>query len=476
MGKYFYYFKETLRNRQKRTGEGYTIYSRTHGTFTPSIFNSVYYSDKSQEMTVAPATESFSLSYAQKNASLIISGSNLLATSFESDDDSYDEFVKSEFVETTGKFKLVRLSGIGSVPSDTWFFPCNFEYKGQLYSGIVPASKIYFETESRTDEYQRRLSFIKGNVKNTFAQELEVVNIVDGRNILIGDIDDIITFTDKRLPKIIYDRLLVNFDEIFPYHYVLYGILGDVIYRKDDVPTVSHLKLRSTTSNAILNITDSRGNDYEVSWQPSTPEGTKFLGLSFIKNAKRPSIPIGYDQDITIDGNLELYEVFGRDYTPTKTFEMNIYKNSAESNRVDKTNQLVFVDTLNGVLRESSSIAEPVFNISASDVPQFNYVYIPAFNRYYFVVELTSMNYNLWRLSLKCDVLMTYKDGIKALNAFVERNESQFDENIVDKLRPIEEGYDVQSTEIPNNLFGNLSIADKYIVVTGAGITIEEEE
>lgn len=269
----------------------------------------------------------------------------------------------------------------------------------------------------------------------------------------------------------------LNLIQLFEYKYTIHSANNEVAANVNEVPPVRHIKFSYSLKEGILDVTGSNGVVNTLKWTVTAPsEGTKFLGLSFVKNAKRPSIPIGYDQDITIDGNLELYEVFGRDYTPTKTFEMNIYKNSAESNRVDKTNQLVFVDTLNGVLRESSNIVEPVFNISASDVPQFNYVYIPAFNRYYFVVELTSMNYNLWRLSLKCDVLMTYKDGIKALNAFVERNENQFNENIVDKLRPIEEGYDVQSTEIPNNLFGNLSIADKYIVVTGAGITIEGEE
>lgn len=468
MAKFYKIHSCGTKNVSGNSGPSYTMrFSAPYGNIFPYFFDGWRYdkvvSIKNSWKSISPYHHSVTMTLAgvtDANVSLGSSSStNTISFTLNpilgSDSMTYDStFSVSSYpaVQVNGAYKVRKLAS--SLTDIGGFIPLSFRYGEKLYYGL------------------------KFNSSNDFAAVTEQPS--SNENIktetISFNIDDKIMFDEGYIPQAWFDSLLLL--QAYEYTYSVFATAGSLLASEKDVPAVKHLKFSvSETKMASLIVTGVNDENYTLTWTiTSPPEGMKFLGLSFVKTSRRPSIPIGYDQDITIDGNLELYEVFGRDYTPTKTFEMNIYKNSAESNRVDKTNQLVFVDTLNGVLRESSSIVEPVFNISESDVPQFNYVYIPAFNRYYFVVELTSMNYNLWRLSLKCDVLMTYKDGIKALNAFVERNEIQFDENIVDKLRPIEEGYDVQSTEIPNNLFGNLSIADKYIVVTGAGITIEEEE
>lgn len=113
---------------------------------------------------------------------------------------------------------------------------------------------------------------------------------------------------------------------------------------------------------------------------------------------------------------------------------LNLYQNTAENNKVDKTASLTSVGTICGVLREQCSVINPSLTIEYDDVPEFNYVYFPLFNRYYFVTNITSIKNGLWQIDLSVDVLMTYKDDITQQTAFIERSESTYDVDKVDDL------------------------------------------
>lgn len=111
-----------------------------------------------------------------------------------------------------------------------------------------------------------------------------------------------------------------------------------------------------------------------------------------------------------------------------------ICTNASEINAVDK--ELTVVATLTGVLKESTSITDPV--ITVSDITQYitaiNYAYIPEFGRYYFVTDIRSVTNNLWEISMHVDVLYTYRDAIRANNAIIERNEAEYDLKLNDGL------------------------------------------
>ena len=119
-------------------------------------------------------------------------------------------------------------------------------------------------------------------------------------------------------------------------------------------------------------------------------------------------------------------------------FAINLYKNTAENNRVDKNSYLTQVGEIEGYLRDETSIINPTIVIEYNKVIDFNYIYISTFNRYYFVNEVQSVRTNLWRLSLSCDVLMTYKDIILNYECYVSRNEYDYNEDIEDKYLPLE--------------------------------------
>lgn len=133
--------------------------------------------------------------------------------------------------------------------------------------------------------------------------------------------------------------------------------------------------------------------------------------------------------------------------------EFTLYKNSAEINRVDKIPFLEIVGTINGVYRVSTSITDITILIEYPKFIDFNYIFIPQFNRYYFVTDVRISNYSLYELDLTVDVLMSYKDALINLNAFVDRNESKSNPMLIDKKRVIEQGVNVEVIEIENDVF-----------------------
>ena len=199
--------------------------------------------------------------------------------------------------------------------------------------------------------------------------------------------------------------------------------------------------------------------DVTGSYTPNIPDGYKLIGFGYSPNASSSSVivPLNTDITVSIDSDFTFYEVYGIYRPPGTTFDINLYQNTSEGNRVDKTNYLTQVGTISGALRSSTSINDLVITYESKLIPNFNYVYIPIFNRYYFVDDITSENYSLWTLALSVDPLMTYKEAIINCNGFVDRCESDFNANIIDKKRVVEEGNTIEVDTVTNELFTNTS-------------------
>lgn len=96
----------------------------------------------------------------------------------------------------------------------------------------------------------------------------------------------------------------------------------------------------------------------------------------------------------------------------------------SEKNRVSKT--LTSILEVSGTLREETSILTPSIMIQTNldtIIYKVNYMYIPDFNRYYFVTNITSIRNNLWRVDGRVDVLQTYRMGIETQTALLARQE-----------------------------------------------------
>ena len=104
--------------------------------------------------------------------------------------------------------------------------------------------------------------------------------------------------------------------------------------------------------------------------------------------------------------------------------DIKIYNNISEQVKVGKT--LINVRDISGELKEACDIINPVIIISGENLSSYNYLYIPIFNRYYFITDIKVIRNNLWEISCHCDVLETYKNEIKKQKAIVARQENAY--------------------------------------------------
>lgn len=117
------------------------------------------------------------------------------------------------------------------------------------------------------------------------------------------------------------------------------------------------------------------------------------------------------------------------------SFDIVFYYNTSEVNAVSKhINQTGIAR--NGVLREESSVIDPVVIVDApaNVVINSNYAQIAQFNRHYFITNVESVNNGLWRVSMHVDVLYTYRNQIRNNSAIIERNENDYDLKLNDGL------------------------------------------
>jgi len=85
-------------------------------------------------------------------------------------------------------------------------------------------------------------------------------------------------------------------------------------------------------------------------------------------------------------------------------------------------------------IKSPSSLISPVL-LLGGDVKDYNYCYIPAFKRYYFINDII-FNEGLWELHCNVDVLASYKDAIGSTNCYITRSSVNYDGTIIDSLYP----------------------------------------
>ena len=196
------------------------------------------------------------------------------------------------------------------------------------------------------------------------------------------------------------------------------------------LPQVVKYQASQTDGVQYFTFDSADGSHTNASYEIPTVTGKKLVGYSTQPNALISEFPVVTDGkiDVNWDYDTVLYEVYDRAApVPDTAFSINLYKNTGERKRVDKTDYLVTVGTISGAFRAACDVQSPDILLEYSKFPDFNYVYIPAFGgRYYFVEKVVSAGKNLWQVSFTEDVLMSFKTGIKKLNAVIERQENDY--------------------------------------------------
>lgn len=134
-------------------------------------------------------------------------------------------------------------------------------------------------------------------------------------------------------------------------------------------------------------------------------------------------------------------------------------------------------------IKSPSSLEAPKVELSTAYPGNFNYAYIPEWNRYYFITDC-SYDEGLWVLQLKVDVLATYKTEIGNASLYVLRSASASDGNIRDTYYPIKanntkhHGYqfnrvvDDHETSIPGDYDSGFIILNVAGTGTAGGSTL----
>lgn len=94
-----------------------------------------------------------------------------------------------------------------------------------------------------------------------------------------------------------------------------------------------------------------------------------------------------------------------------------IVKTYNTENSLNTINKVInFVTNIDVKFKDEVDIYNPIIVIKYDDLIDFNYVYIDKFKRYYFIETVEVFPNKIYHLTLKCDVLMSFKDDI--LNSY----------------------------------------------------------
>lgn len=101
--------------------------------------------------------------------------------------------------------------------------------------------------------------------------------------------------------------------------------------------------------------------------------------------------------------------------------DIYLYKTVDDDNVINKT----LTDELlisNVKLKSPVNINNPVLTLTANhDLKNYNYVYIPEFEKYYFIENVTLQSNNINVITLRVDVLKTYEEDILNSYLYVEK-------------------------------------------------------
>lgn len=111
------------------------------------------------------------------------------------------------------------------------------------------------------------------------------------------------------------------------------------------------------------------------------------------------------------------------------SIKANFYKFSKQ---IDSTERPTGSGTVfDIVLKGAITITAPVIELDSAAL-DYNYCYIPAFGRYYFVQSTTIITSDIIEYSLSVDVLATWKNEILASSCYVLRSASDYNLKLVD--------------------------------------------
>ena len=150
--------------------------------------------------------------------------------------------------------------------------------------------------------------------------------------------------------------------------------------------------------------------------------------------------------------------------------QINLFTCTAERNRVNKYDYLSNRFAINGHIKSPTSAMNLVIEIEKTNpvLYKYNYLYIEAFDRYYFIDDITNVSRNRWIIHASVDVLYSFKNDILSMECVIDKVENEIDANLY-----LDDGSFVmdsrkynQIKEFPSGLNQNGS----YILICAGGV------
>lgn len=146
-----------------------------------------------------------------------------------------------------------------------------------------------------------------------------------------------------------------------------------------------------------------------------------------------------------------------------------VYCCTDDSRKLKKNGLQLLKECHNVYWQQGTNQVNPVITLGTlGDVSKFakaNYVYLPDFRRYYFGMDFKAMPGNIIQMPLHSDVLMSFRQYIANLTAYIERQENLWNRYMIDELLPTRTERIITVKKIGN--IGNPS--GSYIALTTTG-------
>lgn len=146
--------------------------------------------------------------------------------------------------------------------------------------------------------------------------------------------------------------------------------------------------------------------------------------------------------------------------------EIRLCCNLSPNNKVGKN--IVTLVTAEGQLKDATSTIDPVILYKGEYPLRCNYLYLYAFQRWYFVNNIVSVRNGLWELHCHVDVLESFKDSIKAQTAVVARQENNWNLYLNDGFFRTYQDPGITHAVFPNH-FENSN--HRFILITAGNVT-----
>lgn len=145
--------------------------------------------------------------------------------------------------------------------------------------------------------------------------------------------------------------------------------------------------------------------------------------------------------------------------------DITLYYNHSENNVINKERASACL--FSGTFKEETSVTSAVVMIESDEtIVNYNYAYIPAFARYYFITDISSVRQGLWRVSMRCDVLESFADDILASACVIDHSTDTGTNDYLNSdtwVSTVKDKTDIISFS------GGLSDSGEYILITAGG-------